>query len=98
MGMKNYYVLKAFLILIIIGTGSVNSWGQTVVTYTISAKNTLTTAGTAPSGSTASLVETYTTSKQMTANNSQTLTLTGYSGYKITSITLLMRSNTSTGS
>lgn len=67
------------------------------VTYTISAKNTVSKTGTAPDGSSATLVETYSTSKQMTANNSQTLTLSGWNGYRVTAITLSMKSNTSAG-
>ncbi len=83
------------LVILLLQNGIVSSAS---VTYTISAKNTLTTTGTAPSGSNAILVETYSTSKQMTASNSQTLTLSGYNGYKISSITLSMKSNSSSGS
>ena len=96
--MKHLTFLKTWLLavaLMVAGSGSV--WAETV-TYEITAKNTLTTTGTAPSGSSATLVETYGTSKQMTSGNSQTVTLSGYSGYKITSITLSMRSNASAGS
>lgn len=67
------------------------------VTYTITAKNTVTKSGTSPVGSSATLVETYSTSKQMTSNNSQTLTLAGWNGYRVTAITLSMKSNTSSG-
>ena len=67
------------------------------MTYTISKKNTLTTTGTAPTGSSATIVETYSTSQQMTSGNSQTLTLSGYNGYKVTNITLSMHSNKSGG-
>lgn len=68
-----------------------------VVTYTITAKNTVTVSGTAPSGSSATLVETYATSKQITDKNSQTLTLSGWNGNTINSITLSMKSNASSG-
>lgn len=68
-----------------------------IATYTISAKNTFSTSGTAPSGSSASIVETYGTSKQMTGGNSQTVTLSGYTNVKITKITLSMKSNSSSG-
>lgn len=71
------------------------SWST--VSYTISAKNTFTTSGTAPSGSSATLVETYGTSKQMTASNSQTVTLNTYTNVKITKITLSAHSNSSSG-
>ena len=85
-------VLSTLLLCMIASVG----WGEEV-TYTISSKNTLTTAGTAPSGSSASIVETYSTSCQMTASNSQTLTLKGYEGLKITSLVMSMHSNKSGG-
>ena len=69
----------------------------TTVTYTISSKNTLTVSGTKPTGSLASIVETYGTSCQMTSGNSQTLTLSGYNGCRVTKITLSMHSNKSSG-
>jgi hypothetical protein len=71
-------------------------WGQTA-TYTISSKTAVTTTGTAPSGSSATYSQTYTTQSQMTSGNSTTLTLSGYVGYKITSIVLSMKSNASAG-
>lgn len=67
------------------------------VTYSITAKNTVTASGSAPVGSSATLVETYTTSKQITKDNSQTLTLSGWSGHTISAITLSMKSNASDG-
>lgn len=73
-------------------------WGAAkTVTYTISSKNTLSTTGTAPTSSSASIVETYSTSKQMTGGNSQTLTLTNYGVVAITNITMSMHSNNSDG-
>lgn len=71
-------------------------WGETVK-YTITSRNTLTTTGTVPTGSSATIVETYGTSCQMTKGNSQTLTLTNYYGYSISNITLSMKSNQSSG-
>lgn len=84
------------MLVLLLGEGNVKTWAETV-TYTISSKNTLTTTGTAPTGSSASIVETYSTYRQMTKGNSQTLTLSGYNGYKITKITLSMHSNASGG-
>lgn len=66
--------------------------------YTISSKNTFSSSGTKPDGSSATIAETYSTSKQMTAGNSQTATFSNYGTHKITNITLHMRSNTSAGS
>lgn len=84
------------MLVALLCAGISGAWGETV-TYTISSKNTLTTTGTAPTGSSAKIAETYTTSCQMTSGNTQTLTLTGYNGYTITNITLSMRSNSSGG-
>lgn len=84
------------LLLCALMAGSVSVWA-TEVTYTISSKNTLSTSGTAPTGSSASIAETYSTSCQMTGENSQTLTLKGYKGYKITKLVLSMKSNKSSG-
>ncbi len=95
--MRKITFLKTCFLALILLMGIGNAWAETV-TYTISAKNTLTTTGTAPSGSSAAIDETFGTTKQMTSGNSQTVTLSGYSGYKITSITLSMKSNTSSGS
>lgn len=92
---KITFLIAAFFALtMIVSTGTV--WGETVK-YTISSKNTLTTTGTAPTSSTASIVETYGTSCQMTGGNSQTVTLTNYYGYSISNITLSMKSNKSGG-
>lgn len=67
------------------------------VKYEITGKNTFSTIGLAPTGSSATLVETYSTSKQITGGNSQTVTLTGYNNVRITQITLSAKSNTSKG-
>ena len=94
--MLHYFNLKSILLLcaLIVGVGDV--WG-TDVKYTISSRNTLTTTGIAPAGSSATLVESYSNSKQMTSGNYQKLTLKGYKGYRITKIVLSMHSNKSTG-
>jgi len=93
---QNRFLQIAFvftLLLVMVGKVGV---GQTA-TYTISSKTAVTTSGTAPSGSSATYSQTYTTTGQMTSGKSTTLTLTGYAGYKITSIVLSMKSNTSAG-
>ena len=94
--MKQTNLLKSFFLLCALIVGSSSVWA-TEVTYSITAKNTLSTSGTAPTGSSATLVETYDTSKQMTSGNSQTFTLSKYSGYQITGLTLSMHSNSSKG-
>ena len=67
------------------------------VTYTVSSTSSVTVTGTAPEGATATYSSTYNTVKQLTAGKSMTLTLSGYAGYKITAITLSMKSNSSKG-
>ena len=95
--MKQTNLLKTLFLLCALVVGSVSTWA-TEVTYTISSKNTLTTTGTAPAGSSATIVETYNTSQQMTNGNSQTLTLKGYNGATISQLVLSMHSNKSSGS
>ena len=67
-------------------------------TYVIASTSSVTTTGLPPQYSTADFVNTYTSNKQqLTGGNSMTLTLHGYTGYKITGITLSMHSNKSSG-
>ncbi|MBR3443462.1 MAG: Ig-like domain-containing protein [Bacteroidaceae bacterium] len=93
--MKHFTNLRWLIMSLLLAVGA-SAWGDEV-TYLVNSKNTLTVQGTAPTGSSATLVETYNTSQQMTAGNSQTLTLKGFSGYTISNITLQMRSNSSKG-
>ena len=74
-------------------------WSNTVTaTYTIETRTSVSLSGTAPSGSTATFLNTYTSNKnQITKDNSMTLTLSGYDGYAIKGITLRMHSNNSSG-
>ncbi len=88
--------LKGFLTLVVMVLGMQMGWGQTAI-YTISSKTAVTTSGTSPSGSSAAYSQTFATQSQMTSGNSTTLTLSGYAGYNITSITLSMHSNASAG-
>ena len=67
-------------------------------TYTITSRTAVSTSGTAPNNSSATYTQTYNTVSQMTGGNSTTLTLTGYEGCTITSITLSMKSNSKGGS
>lgn len=77
--------------------GQVAATTTHTATYTVATKTSVTTSNTAPDGSTAAYTQTYSTAGQMTANNSTTLTLSGYSGCKITGLTLSMKSNKSAG-
>jgi hypothetical protein len=76
-----------------------SSWAEAAeeVTYTITALNTLTTTGTAPVGSSATIEEPFVTSTTIPSGKKQVLTLNGYNGYKITNITLSMKSGEKSG-
>ena len=64
-------------------------WGQSTVTYNIESTSSVSTSGTAPAGSSATFNNTYTNNKQqITKDKSMTLTLSGYTGCKITSMTV----------
>lgn len=71
-----------------------------IVTYTVSSKTSASkTYGTAPVGSAVTYSQTFDgTAGQMTADNSITLTLTGYDGKKITAASVSVHSNKSSGS
>lgn len=70
---------------------------EKTATYTITSTNIVSAAGTVPSGSSASFVNTYTNMFQLTADNSMTLTLSGYQGKVVTGVVLSMKSNKSSG-
>ena len=70
----------------------------TSVTYAQSSTSAAAVStGTAPNGSSVTFSTTYTNKNQLTAGNSMTLTLSGYNGYIIKSISLSMKSNSSKG-
>ena len=87
-------VFLSFCFILFLGNTNVKA---ETVTYTIQSTSSVSTSGTAPSGSSATYSSTYGTKYQLTKNNSMTFTLSGYAGYKITGITLSMKSNTSSG-
>ena len=106
--MKNKRVLPALLGSVALTLGLVtvstsinkevvNAAEEKVATYTITSASAV-SASDAPSGSSATFKNTYTANKQqLTSGNSMTLTLSGYTGYTITGLTLSMKSNTSKG-
>lgn len=96
--MRKNYFLKSMLSLLLMFVGI--SIGQAKsVTYTITSSTAVSTAGDAPSASSANFVNTYTSNKfQMTSGNSMTLTLSGFDSKKITGLTMYMASNASKGS
>ena len=91
--MKKFYTLILFgTLLFLVG----NSFGQTAI-YTVTSTSAATQTGTKPTGAGHTYSQTFGIAKQITSSNSATLTLTGYAGYRITSIVLEMRSNASAG-
>ena len=75
----------------------VGGGGKSTATYTVDGKTSVTTSGTLPTGAGQTFSSTYNTVGQMTSGNSQTLTLTGFGGVRITGLTLSMKSNASGG-
>ena len=65
--------------------------------YTPTSKTSISTSGSAPTGSSATYNNTY-GQNQLTDGNSLTLTLSGYGGYRIEEIILSMKSNKTSGS
>jgi len=101
-GNANYNAATSQSYTITVGNGG-GGGGSTpteyTVTYTIATTSSVTPSGDAPSGSSATFVNTYTNNKvQITKTNSQTLTLSGFEGATITGLTLSMHSNKSSGS
>ena len=91
---KGIRFVAILTLLLTLGIGQ--AWGADV-TYKVSTKTTVTTSGTAPTGSSAAYTQTYNTACQITSGNSATLTLTNLGGINISNITLSMKSNTSNG-
>ena len=81
-------------LLFTIGVGQM--WGADV-TYTVTSTTAVSTSGTAPTGSSASYTQTYSTAGQITSGKYATLTLTNLGGINISNITLSMKSNKSSG-
>ncbi len=75
---------------------SIGAWAEEV-TYTITSTSTVSTSGSAPTGSSATYRSTYTSINQLTSGKYMTLTLSGYSGCTISNLTLSMKSNKSDG-
>lgn len=71
---------------------SVNS-----VTYTPTSTTAVTTTGTAPKGSNATFINTYSNKDQITKDNSQTYTIKGFEGCTIKKVVLSMKSNSKAG-
>lgn len=90
-------LLKFVSVLVLILTiGSGNAWGA-VASYSVTSTSAV-SATNAPTGSSSSYANTYSTNQQTTSGNSATLTLTSLGGISISNITLSMHSNASSGS
>ena len=84
--------IKRFLTLFLIATisaFSVHVWGETA-TFTPSSRSAGTLTG-APDGASATFYNSYSNANQITNNNTQTLTLSGFDGCTITGVSLNMR-------
>lgn len=86
------------LLFLCVGVVTKVSAETATVTYTVASTTSVTATGTAPTGSTATFKNTYTRDKsQLTEGNTATLTLSGFSGYKISTVVLSMHSNSKKG-
>lgn len=85
------------LLFLCVGVVTKVSAETATVTYTVASTTSVTATGTAPTGSTATFKNTYTTKDQVTKGKTATLTLSGFSGYKISTVVLSMHSNSSKG-
>ena len=96
---QRFFLSLCLLMLFSLFGGGNLAWAQgTTVTYTVSSTSAVTiTSGTAPSGSSATFKNTYSTKEQLTDGHKMTLTLSGYAGKKITGLTFSMKSNTDSG-
>lgn len=95
--MKKLHLFKTVLLLCALMVGSGSAWAAEV-TYSIDSKGKVTTTGTAPTGSSLSFTNTYTSDyRQMTSGNSQTWTFSNYGGLNITKLVLSMKSNSKKG-
>ena len=96
---KQRFFLSLCLLMLFSFFGGCNlAWAQgTSVVYKVSSTSEVTTSGTAPSGSSATFKNTYSTKDQLTKDYKMTLTLSGYAGQKITGLSLSMKSNKSGG-
>ena len=93
------YLKRTLSLLFLMVAMVTTAWGGEEVTYTIDSKTSVTTSGTAPTGSKATFSTTYDNNNfnQLTGGKSMTLTISGFSGKKITGLTLSMKSNKSSG-
>ena len=85
------------ILSVVLSVFSLTLYAETA-TYMVSSYHDIAlTDGVAPEGSAATFYSTTGSGSRITAGNTATLTITGYEGYHISSIVLLMRSNKSSG-
>ncbi len=90
--------MKQWITIFLLAFCPLSLIAETVV-YTVISRSELRTDGTEPVGAYAAYQQSGNTGQkgQMTENNNTSLTLYGYSGVRIRSVTLMMRSNKSSG-
>ena len=93
--MKKHLLKSLLALALVLITGNV--WGETVTYKQTSSNAASVSSGTAPTGSSVTFTNTYTTKDQLTKNSSMTYTLSGYAGFTIKSLTMSMHSNKSAG-
>lgn len=95
--MKKHLLKPLLALALVLVCGNV--WGEMkTVTYAQSSTVAASvTKGIAPSGSSVTFKNTYSTKEQLTGGKSMTYTLSGYAGYVIKSLTMSMHSNKSSG-
>ena len=91
------FSLASLICLCMLTIGSGNVWGETVTYAQTSTSAASVSSGTAPTGSSVSFSNTYSTKEQLTSGNNMVLTLTSLGGISISNITLSMKSNKSGG-
>ena len=95
---KDLVFPQSQMAVINLSIGEGNYTAKKTVTYTVTSTSDVSVSGDAPSGSSETFLNTYTSNKnQLTGGNSMTLTLSGYKGMIVKGLTLSMKSNSSKG-
>ncbi|MCR5113962.1 MAG: hypothetical protein K6A63_08505 [Acholeplasmatales bacterium] len=93
---KVLFAVLTFAFVLLTFSGFKSIAADKTATYTVTSTSAVTTEN-APDGTSETYSSTYSGKCQLTSGNSMTLTLSGYAGYKVTGLTLSMKSNTSKG-
>lgn len=93
---KVLFAVLTFAFVLLTFSGFKSIAAEKTATYAVTSTSAVTTTN-APDGTSATYSSTHSSKCQLTSGNSMTLTLSGYDGYKVTGLTLSMKSNTSGG-